>query len=91
MMDADDEYVLPEYSPKNTEECPEVPFDEPLVIRRMGRSFLQNVTIDSDNPALLVGWYDERVKKVVNLINEQIDDLPDPPPYFNLDEELTVL
>jgi len=77
---------------ESAEEVPEVnPVFDPLVINKRGRSYLQNVPIDSDNPALLIGWYDDRVAIFVDIINNSSGSLPPVPDFLDLDEELTPL
>lgn len=73
------------------EEVPEVEIFNPLVMNKRGRSYLKNVPIDGDNPALLVGWYDERVAAIVDIINNSTHKLPPPPGFLPLDEKLTPL
>ena len=73
-------------------EVPEVnPTFDPLVINKRGRSYLQNVPIDTDNPALLIGWYDDRVAAFVDIINSSSGSLPALPDFLDLDEKLTPL
>lgn len=76
-------------SPK--EEVPEVATLEPLVINKRGRSYLKNVSVDADNPALLIGWYDDRVDEFVHIIVKNISHLPKPPPFLKIGEELSSL
>ena len=75
----------------SVEEVPEVEIFNPLVINKRGRSYLKNVPIDGDNPALLVGWYDDRVTAIVDIINSSTHKLPPPPTFLPLEEKLTPL
>lgn len=70
---------------------PEVATIEQLVITRKGREHLKSVPIDADHAALIVGWYEDRVKSFVSFINEHYDELPDPPPYLDHESDLTPL
>lgn len=75
----------------STEEVPEVAICEPLIINKRGRSYLKNVPIDADNPALLIGWNDDHVEEFVDTIKKCLPRFPSPPPYVEISDELTAL
>eukprot|EP00428_Durinskia_dybowskii_P084883 CAMPEP_0170437480 /NCGR_PEP_ID=MMETSP0117_2-20130122/44707_1 /TAXON_ID=400756 /ORGANISM="Durinskia baltica, Strain CSIRO CS-38" /LENGTH=158 /DNA_ID=CAMNT_0010697605 /DNA_START=50 /DNA_END=522 /DNA_ORIENTATION=+ len=64
---------------------------DPLVIHKRGKPFeyLKTVSIDIENPALVVGWFEDRVLRVVAFINDMRGVLPEPPEFLNLDQQLT--
>lgn len=72
-------------------ECDTAP--DPLVINRRGKpyEYLKTVSIDIENPAIVVGWYEDRVIRAVALINDSIGELPEPPEFLQLQGHLTPL
>lgn len=79
------------YSAEEVPEVPEVHIFEPLVINKRGRSYLKNVAINAENPALLIGWYDDRVEEFVDAIKKLKSRLPLSPDFLDIDDELTSL
>ena len=78
-------------SSKASEEAPEVPLEETLVINKRGRAYLKNVSINAENPALVIGWYDDRIDLAVQYIIKHRSSLPKPPEFLDISEELTAL
>ena len=73
----------------SNEEVPEVAIFDPLVLPKMLRSHLKNIVCSAEEPALIIGWHDERVIEFVEIVNHAQYTWPTRPPYIN-NGDLTV-
>jgi hypothetical protein len=59
----------------------------PLQLSKMTKSYLRNVVVNTDTPAFIVGWYDDVIMQLIEVIKNGNVKLPAPPSYWIEDEE----